>query len=156
MNNINIIIGSDHGGFEQKGILINYLRKIQAKAKTTLISSILDVGTNSRDSVDYPDYAKKVCDKVLSTNNSLGILICGTGYGMCIAANKIKGIRAVTITNVKMAPLAIEHNNINVVCLSGRFISPRKNIKIINKLLATNFSNDQRHINRLNKINNLK
>lgn len=136
-----IYIASDHGGYTMKQDLIKYFsRKYE----------IIDLGTNSNDSVDYPLYAKKLCNNVLSDNDSFGILVCGTGIGMSIAANRIKGIRCANLTNPEFARLSKEHNNANVLSLSGRFVSLDDNIKIIEAYVNTEF--EPRHQKRLNMI----
>jgi len=111
-----IFIGSDHGGFDLKNEIINFLQndlKIEVK----------DLGCYSKDSVDYPDIAKIVCDEVLK-NNATGILLCGTGIGISIAANKINGIRCALCSNEYSAMMAKKHNNANVLALGGRVIGP--------------------------------
>lgn len=139
-----IYIGSDHAGFETKQKIVEWLKNNNY--------TVNDLGTNSLDSVDYPDYAFKVCNEVIKNKHSLGVLICGTGFGMCIAANKVKGIRAVDVIKSDMASLAKQHNNANVLCLSGRFISIDENIKIVSNFLNTTF--EDRHQKRLDKITN--
>ena len=109
----NIIIGSDHAGFELKGYLSELL-----KNKGYFVE---DIGCYSTDSCDYPLFAKKLCEKVLD-NNTLGILICGSGIGMSMAANRIKGIRAALCLNEYMAKMSRRHNNANVLCLGARIV----------------------------------
>ncbi len=109
----NIIIGSDHAGFELKEYLSDLL-----KNKGYLVE---DIGCYSTDSCDYPLFAKKLCEKVLE-NKTLGILICGSGIGMSMAANRIKGIRAALCLNEYMARMSRRHNNANVLCLGSRII----------------------------------
>ena len=143
-----IFIGSDHAGFAMKKQIIAKLNKKYC---------FKDLGTNnSIKSVDYPIYAFKVADAVIKTTNALGILICGTGYGMCIAANKIKGIRAICLYDYKLAKLAKEHNNCNVITLSGRFNTLENNIKIINNFINSKFdpkdSKNARHMKRIDLI----
>jgi ribose 5-phosphate isomerase B len=148
-NNIitTIYIASDHAGYEMKQKIIKRFRKQY---------QFIDLGTNSKNvSVDYPTFAKKVALAVLA-KNAFGILICGTGYGMCIAANKIKGIRAVNIDSLKMSTLAIYHNNINVVCLSARYVSFFKNVRILKKIFKTSYSGEKRHQHRLDIIKELE
>jgi ribose 5-phosphate isomerase B len=138
-----IYIGSDHAGFEMKTNVINHF---QNKYK------MVDEGPFNNESVDYPDYAFKVAKQVVN-NNAIGILICGTGFGMCIAANKVKGIRAAGIVRSDMASLAREHNNANIITLSARFVSLDENIKIIEAFLNSSFGGE-RHQRRLDKISN--
>src|SRR5262245_16725203 len=104
-----IAVGSDHGGWKAKTALVKFLRDAGHR--------VADVGTVSEDSVDYPDYARGVAMLVKRNRADRGILVCGTGIGMCIAANKVKGIRAAVVWNVEVAKLAAEHNGANVLCL---------------------------------------
>ena len=139
-----IALGADHGGAEQKDALIAHLQ--DAGYET------LDFGVDRADeSVDYPDYALPVAHAVADGKAEIGILICGTGIGMAITANKVKGIRAATVTDVNAARLAREHNNANVLALSGRFTAPATNIEIVDTFLAAHFEGG-RHQRRLDKI----
>lgn len=138
-----IAIGADHGGFEQKAQLKAY---IQDAGHT-----VVDFGTESDESVDYPDFAERVAREVAEGNADFGVLICGTGVGMAIAANKIRGIRAANVTTPEFAKLSREHNNANVVTLSGRFVTPQENTAIIDAFLNTPFAGD-RHERRVAKI----
>lgn len=137
-----IIIGSDHNGYKLKSEIIEKL--------TNLDYEVIDKGTDSLDSVDYPLYAKKVCEEVLKTD-SLGILICGSGIGMSIAANKIKGIRCAKVDNEQEASLSKMHNNANVIAISSK-----KDIEEVSKIvlsfITNDFSNEERHIRRINEI----
>jgi ribose 5-phosphate isomerase B len=136
-----IYIGSDHAGVELKEKIIKHFSKQY---------QFQDEGPFTNDSVDYPDFAFKVANQVIK-NNALGILICGTGFGMSIAANKVKGIRAVSIIRSDMASLAKEHNNANIITLSARFVSFEENVRIINNFLNAKFGGE-RHQKRLDKI----
>lgn len=138
-----ISIASDHGGFEQKQQLIPYLEGKGA--------DIIDRGPATDDSVDYPDFAKLVCEDVQAGNAEFGILVCGTGIGMAISANKMRGIRAANVTSVEFAKLAREHNNANVLALSGRFVSLEDNESIVDAFIATPFEGG-RHERRVGKI----
>ncbi len=142
-----IAIGSDHGGFESKKIVVDALQKLGHK--------VVDMGTTSEESTDYPDYAKKVGKAVALGRADRGVLICGTGIGMSIAANKIPGIRAAVVWNVKTASLASEHNCANVLCLSGRFIKPSLLPKMIKAWIKTPFAGG-RHQRRIRKISKLE
>ncbi len=142
-----IYIASDHAGFELKEKVKNYLKDKNIE--------IEDLGTNNIDSVDYPDYAFKLGKKVASEENSLGILICGTGIGMCIAANKVKGIRAAHCNIEKEAEMTRKHNNANVLCLGARIIDYDLATKIVDRFLGSEFEGG-RHKDRVNKINNYK
>ncbi|WP_412031995.1 RpiB/LacA/LacB family sugar-phosphate isomerase [Malacoplasma muris] len=144
---INVYIGSDHAGYDMK-------QKIISDPRLSFINFI-DVGTNSNDSVDYPDYAEILANNVLK-NNGYGVAICGTGIGISIALNKVKGIYTAVINDPEIAKLAREHNNLNVVSLSGRFSTADNNIKIIENFFKENFSNDPRHLKRLNKIKDIE
>ena len=145
---IKVYIGSDHGGFLMK-------EKIKKNNELNSFIDFIDVGTYSEDSVDYPDYAKKIANKVLENKESYGIGICGTGIGICIALNKIKGIYAANVNKVIEAELAKEHNNVNVITLSGRFSTVDENIAIIKKFFASNFQKG-RHEQRLEKIKKME
>ena len=109
-----IAIASDHGGYEYKKILVPYLKEKGYQ--------VFDLGTNSDESCDYPIYASKVCDEILNGCCELGILICGTGIGMSIAANRNKGIRASVVSDVFSAKMTRMHNNSNVLCLGARVL----------------------------------
>ncbi|MDD2856026.1 MAG: RpiB/LacA/LacB family sugar-phosphate isomerase, partial [Desulfuromonadaceae bacterium] len=109
-----IIIGSDHGGLTLKTALNSYLQRRGYE--------VSDAGTNSDSSVDYPDFGQKVAETVIKGGAELGILICGTGIGMSITANKIPGVRAALVTDVFMARMAKEHNNANILVLGGRVL----------------------------------
>lgn len=140
-----IIIGADHGGFELKEKIKDYLTKNGLEYD--------DVGThggNPKD--DYPDYAFKVAERVSKIKNARGILICGTGTGMVVAANKIKGIRAAVAYDVYSAKTSRNDNDINVLCLRGRKFSASKAKKVVAIWLTTEFSNEARHKRRIEKI----
>ncbi len=138
-----IAIASDHGGFKLKRQLIQHLKNIEC----------IDFGTDSDfQSVDYPDYANKVTEYIIENQNTCGILICKTGVGMSIAANKIKNIRAVlAYKNIEIIKLSREHNNCNVICFGADYITADQAIKFIETFVNTPFSG-KRHQNRLNKI----
>ncbi|MGL5246160.1 MAG: RpiB/LacA/LacB family sugar-phosphate isomerase [Mycoplasmoidaceae bacterium] len=136
-----IYIASDHAGFEMKESIKQIMNNI----------SFEDLGTNSSDSVDYPDYAYALSNEVKKDKDSIGILICGTGVGMCMAANKVSGIRCANVTSSTFAELAKQHNNANVISLSARYISVEENVKIIKSFLASTF--EERHLRRINKLN---
>jgi len=143
-----IIIGSDHGGFELKESLKKHLIKQGY--------DVSDVGTDSLTNVDYPIYAKKVAEKVISDKENVGILICGTGLGMCMAANKIKGIRAALCYNESSAKLAKEHNNANILCLGGREFTEEIARRITKTFLESPFSNEEKHKRRIKEISDLE
>lgn len=139
-----IALGCDHGGYELKQEIIKHLqeRKIEFK----------DYGCDSLESVDYPVYAKKVANVVASGECEKGILICGTGIGISITANKVKGIRAALCTDCFMAEATRLHNDANILALGGRVVGPGLALKIVDTFLDTEFSNDERHIRRIGMI----
>tara|TARA_A100001011_G_scaffold318717_1_gene338544 strand:+ start:2404 stop:2823 length:420 start_codon:yes stop_codon:yes gene_type:complete len=139
MKNINIYIASDHAGFKLKSKILEYFPKI------------IDLGTNSEDSVDYPDFAHKLTKEVLKNNKNFGILICGTGVGMSISANRKKGIRAGLASDSKIATLIRKHNDANVLVLPGRFINISEAKKSVQAFLSTKFESG-RHKKRIDKI----
>ena len=145
MNNLKIAIGSDHAGFELKQELITYLQDLSF--------TVVDMGPNSSDSVDYPDFAHKVAEGVESGITNLGILICGSGNGVCITANKHNGVRAALAWLPELASLARQHNNANIICLPARFISQSTAFQIVDAFLKSEFEGG-RHENRVNKIEN--
>ena len=136
-----IAIGADHAGFELKERLISSLSEHQLK----------DFGTYTANSVDYPDFAHPVAFAVENAAFDLGILICGSGNGIAITANKHQGIRAAICWNTELASLARKHNNANVLCLPARFISVKEALAIAQTFLTTEFEGG-RHANRVNKI----
>jgi ribose 5-phosphate isomerase B len=143
-----IAISSDHGGYILKEIIKLYLQK-----KEDL--EVIDLGTNSEESVDYPVYGKKTAEAVASGATDRGIVICGTGIGISIAANKIKGIRAANCTSVEMAEMSRKHNNANVLALGGRLINPELAKQITETWLTTEFEGD-RHQRRVDQISELE
>lgn len=142
-----IFIGSDHGGYELKSTIIKFLKENNY--------SFEDVGTFSKDSCDYPPIAKEVAQKV-AANSARGILVCGTGIGMSIAANKFKGIRAALCADTFSARLTREHNDSNILCLGERTIGSGLALDIVKTWLETEFSNHERHINRINLIKQIE
>ena len=139
-----IAIGSDHGGFELKKEIIAYLEKNNLEYK--------DYGTYTSDSCDYPVYAKKVANAILEGECEKGILICGTGIGISITANKFKGIRAALCHDCFSAQATREHNDANIVAMGARVVGPGLAVKIVDTFLNTEFSNDERHINRIRQM----
>src|SRR3989344_4731021 len=130
-------IGADHAGYKTKEELRKYLQKKGVKT--------IDIGTHGEESVDYPDFAEKVAKKVASDRGSFGLLVCGTGIGMSIAANKIKGIRAANPFDAYTARVTREHNNANVICLGGRTYTPSRAKKILEAFLKAKPSKEKRH-----------
>ena len=147
MKGMRVQIASDHGGFEQKEELAAWL--------SSQGCVVTNSGCPSTESVDYPDYAAIVANGVVAGEADFGILVCGTGIGMAIAANKVDGIRAANVTSVEFAKLARQHNNANIVTLSGRFVSLEENKAIIEAFLTTPFEAG-RHERRVEKIMNLQ
>lgn len=139
-----IAIGCDHGGYELKQEIIKYLEEQKLEYK--------DYGCYDTNSVDYPEYAKKVAHAVADGEAEKGILICGTGIGISIAANKVKGIRAALCHDCFSAQATREHNDANIVAMGARVIGPGLAVKIVDTFLHTPFSNDERHIRRIAQI----
>lgn len=139
-----IAIGCDHGGFELKQEVMEHLKSRNIEYK--------DFGTYTNESCDYPVYAKKVAEAVLSKECELGILICGTGIGISIAANKIKGIRAALCHDCFSAEATKSHNDANILAMGARVVGAGHALKIVDTFLDTPFSNDERHIRRINLI----
>ena len=137
-----IFIASDHAGYNLK-------RKILSKYSKS--KKIIDLGPDTKNSVDYPDFAKKLSKKVASNKGSFGILICGSGMGMAIAANKNKKIRAALCYSKKNTKLSRLHNNANIITLGERLINKKKAISLINIFLSTKFEGG-RHLRRVKKI----
>lgn len=139
-----IALGCDHGGFELKQEVIQYLKENQIEYK--------DYGCYETASVDYPVYARKVAKAILDGEAAKGILICGTGIGISIAANRIKGIRAALCSDCFSAQATREHNDANILCMGGRVVGAGLAIKIVDTFLHTEFSNDERHMRRIRLI----
>ena len=139
-----IAIGCDHAGFALKAVVIDQV--------TRLGHEIIDCGVCSAQSVDYPDYADKVAQAVAGKRADRGILICGSGVGVCIAANKTKGIRASICHDAYTARQAVEHDHLNVLCLGARIIGPALAEELVNSFLNAEFSVEERHLRRLSKI----
>ncbi len=142
-----IWIASDHAGFELKARLIETLQQHPKDFQTDLN----DLGPNSTERVDYPDFARLVCERVLGQPNSLGVLICGSGQGMAIAANRNRRIRAALCWNEISAELARAHNDANVLCLGARMIDSELATKILKIFLSTAFEGE-RHVGRIQKL----
>lgn len=138
-----VSIGSDHAGFEQKQALVDYL---VGKGY-----DVIDRGPDSAERVDYPDYAVPVARDAADGTVDFGVLVCGTGIGMAMAADKVSGVRAANIINPEFAALCREHNNANVITLSGRFVSLEENERILDAFFAADFGGG-RHAGRVEKI----
>ncbi len=143
-----IAIGCDHGGINLKPVLTDFLTKKGVEFK--------DFGTFGKESVDYNDYAELVGNAVANGEYDLGILICGTGIGMSIVANKIKGVRCGHCHDVFSAKMTRLHNNANVLALGERVVGPGLMVEIVDAFISTPFSNDERHIRRVDKICNIE
>ena len=139
-----IALACDHGGYILKNII-----------KDCVLAdgySVIDLGTDSTESVDYPDYAKKLGMAITRGEAERGILICGSGVGASIAANKIKGVYAAVCHDTYSAHQGVEHDNMNVLCLGARVIGPELAKELVEAFLNANFSNEERHVRRVNKI----
>ena len=143
-----IAIGADHGGYSHKEAIKNHLIKRGFEVK--------DFGTFSEESTDYNDYAKLVAESVRDNLYDRGILICGTGIGMSVMANKVSGIRAALVHDLFTAEATRLHNDSNVLAMGGRVIELEKALKIVDIWVDTKFSNEERHIRRVNKIDSYK
>jgi ribose 5-phosphate isomerase B len=141
-----VLIASDHAAVEFKAFIQSMLREYDW----------IDLGPADSKRVDYPDYAERLATRIAGGEAPFGVLICGSGIGMCIAANKIDGIRAASVENPVAARLAREHNNANVICLGARFLAPEYATDIVRTFLSTEFSNDERHAKRVGKITDLE
>ncbi len=142
-----IAIGNDHGGIILKPAILDYLKNEGI--------NVIDVGSFDAESVDYPEYALKVSKLVVSGQADKGILLCGTGIGISIAANKVKGIRAAVVTNVFCAEKCAEHNSANVLCMGGRVISPEEAVAFVKVWLSTPFAGG-RHQKRIDLIRDIE
>ena len=139
-----VAIASDHAGFEQKQQLVGFLAQ-------DLKLDVMDLGPDTDDRVDYPDYAALVARAVADGSVDRGVLVCGTGIGMALAADKVAGVRASSITTPDFADLFRRHNDGNVICLSGRFVDLQVNEEILKVFLTTEFEGG-RHAQRVAKI----
>ncbi len=145
---VKVYLGSDHAGFKLKDKVKRWLDKNEIKYE--------DLGnTNYEKTDDYPDYALRVAKKVSKASSKiLGVLVCGSAQGMCITANKVKGIRAVVPFSIKEAKLSKEHNNANIICLSGWY--EKNTLRMLKIFLETKFSKETRHRRRVNKIKQIE
>lgn len=141
-----VAIGSDHGGFDLKEALVGVIRELGHE--------VVDLGVHNTSSVDYPDFAAKVAEAVITKQCEQGVLICGTGIGMSIAANKVPGIRAALCNEIFSAQMAREHNDANVLCLGARVVGPSVAEGIVRAYFTSSFAGG-RHANRVAKLNAL-
>ena len=139
-----IAVAADHAGFPIKARIIEELRSLGHET--------LDLGTNSTDPVDYPDYAKAVADAVLDGRAERAVLLCGSGAGACVAANKFKGIRSATCHDVFSAHQSVEDDDVNVLCLGARVVGPALAVDLVGAYVKAKFSGAERHRRRLEKI----
>lgn len=139
-----IALGCDHGGYELMQEIIKYLEEHGYEYK--------NYGTYSTDSVDYPVYGRTVGEAVAKGECDRGILVCGTGIGISVAANKVPGVRAALCTDCFMAEATRQHNDANILALGGRVVGAGLALKIVETFLTTPFSNDERHIRRIKQI----
>jgi RpiB/LacA/LacB family sugar-phosphate isomerase len=143
-----IVVGADHAGYELKDILAAYLRHLGHE--------IVDVGTNSDDPVDYPDYAEALSRTLLDGRAERGVLICGSGVGASVAANKIPGIRAGLCHNTYSARQGVEHDDMNILVLGARVIGIEVARELVDNFLSARFNGEERHRRRVGKIKALE
>ncbi|GAC1643845.1 MAG: ribose 5-phosphate isomerase B [Acidobacteriaceae bacterium] len=141
---MNVIVGSDHAGFELKQIVAQHLRDLG--------QDVSDVGTDSTNPVDYPDFAAKVAHAVLGSVGSRGVLICGSGVGASVAANKVKGVRAGLCHDTYSAHQGVEHDDMNILVLGARVIGTELAKELVRSFLGASFSREERHMRRVGKI----
>src|SRR5882724_13549107 len=141
---MNLAVASDHAGFPLKERVAGELRKLGHQ--------VTDLGTNSADPVDYPDYARAVAEAILQGRAERAILICGSGAGACVAANKFAGIRAATCHDPFSAHQGVEDDDLNVMCLGARVVGPELALDLVRRYVGARFSGAERHKRRLAKI----
>lgn len=139
-----IAVGCDHAGFPLKGVAIGEIRRLGHE--------VVDLGTNSTEAVDYPDYAQAVAEAVLRGDVDRGVLICGSGVGASVVANKVPSVRAATCHDTYSAHQGVEHDDMNVLSLGARVVGAALAEEIIRSFVGATFSNDERHVRRLNKV----
>lgn len=143
-----IALGADHGGFPLKKSIVDAIESSG--------NIVLDLGTFDETPVDYPDYAKSVAEALVSGRAERGVLVCGSGVGACVSANKIAGIRACLCHDTYSAHQGVEHDNMNILCLGARVIGPALAVELIESFLRARFSGKTRHRRRLGKIAELE
>ncbi len=143
-----VAIGFDHAGFPLKEFLVQVIKDLGHE--------VIDCGTYSCERADYPDFADAVAQKVASGQAQRGILTCGSGVGMCIAANKTKGVRACVCHDAYSAQQAVEHDALNVLCLGARIIGPAVAQELVTRFLNASFLTGSRHEGRLNKVKQIE
>lgn len=139
-----VAVACDHAGFPLKETVINAIHQAQHEA--------LDLGTYNIESVDYPDFAQKACRAIQQNHADRAVIMCGSGVGVCITANKMHGIYASVCHDVYSAHQGVEHDNMNVLCLGGQIIGPALTNEIVHAFLSANFFNEDRYLRRFNKI----
>lgn len=143
--NVRIYMGSDHAGLALKEAIEKHLKEKQYK--------VIDLGVFAAEPpADYPDIAHEVAEKVRENGGALGILVCGTGIGMCMAANKTPGVRGANCESVKTVEMSRRHNNANILCLGGRVLPPTTALAMVDTFLSTAFEAEERHVRRVGKI----
>ncbi len=143
-----LVLACDHAGYELKKAIAHFIED------NGLAESVTDVGTESVQSVDYPDYVCKAVEAILDGSADMGIVVCGTGIGVSIAANRFNGIRAALCTDAEMAELSRSHNNANILALGARKIDHASAFAMVETFLATPFSDEERHKRRVDKLDN--
>jgi len=143
-----VVLGADHAGFDLKRVLADYLRRIGHE--------VVDVGTNSGEPVDYPDYAEALGKVLLEGRAERGVLICGSGVGASVSANKIPGIRAGLCHNTYSARQGVEHDQMNVLVLGARVVGIELARELVDNFLAAKFCGEERHLRRIDKIRDLE
>jgi ribose 5-phosphate isomerase B len=143
-----IAIGADHGGYHLKNVLVNYLYQMG--------QTVSDFGTYGEEAVDYPDYARSVAEAVLEGKAERGILICGSGVGAGVAANKFPGVRAAVCHDTFSAHQGVEDDNMNVLCLGARVVGTELAKEIVRTFLRASFSQAERHVRRLGKVSDIE
>ena len=138
-----LAIASDHAGYNLKNYIVHNLKRE---------INLNDFGTNNEESCDFPDFAKEVCDFVVNNEFSRGLLICGSGVGMSISANKIKGIRAANVVDKETAIQSVEHNDVNVLCLGATNINEENVLDIVESFLDAKLIQDERYLRRISKF----
>ena len=139
----NLAIASDHAGYNLKNYIVHNLKRE---------INLNDFGTDSEESCDFPDFAKEACDFVVNNESSRGLLICGSGVGMSISANKIKGIRAANVVDKETAIQSVEHNDVNVLCLGANNINEENVLDIIESFLDSTLIQEEKYLRRINKL----
>ncbi len=144
-----IALACDHGGFPVKNVIKSHIEKMG--------HTVIDLGTDTTDSVDYPDYAVRIGQAITNGQAERGILLCGSGVGASIAANKIKGIYAAVCHDTYSARQGVQHDNMNVLCLGARVVGPELIKELVDAFLSATFlSNEERYVRRVNKIYKLE